>query len=334
MSSPAEDKKDDHLVDDLQCACIDEERCCPCFWKDDGVPPIWPLSWVFDHDNKYLNDNKYMHKFGHCGLKCADKNRKALMGIALLFTFFSIIITGFGCFALSTNPKILRITAWGISYHRNETTETGIVAYIGLRRFVIRSCASATSNDFFDFTDCETEDAVFWDELECESGEFAFGYPCDEVNVCKDQAVGNQFGAFTTAATLILALNGCLTRIRRAADSNLQKLLGTLPDAFGVISLGAAMLAFGVGCYSDQSRFGEDGVELFYLPGPGYVAYSICWVVAVTRTVIHSLIPVPGKGLKTGLKKDIGCCFTCCICCVEADRRAVVAADEDATFEE
>ncbi len=35
--------------------------CCPSFWNDPGVPPIWPLSWVFNKRNKYLNDNKWYH---------------------------------------------------------------------------------------------------------------------------------------------------------------------------------------------------------------------------------------------------------------------------------
>ena len=34
-----------------------EERCCPGFWKDNGVPPVPVLRWVFDPKNKYLNNN-------------------------------------------------------------------------------------------------------------------------------------------------------------------------------------------------------------------------------------------------------------------------------------
>jgi hypothetical protein len=31
---------------------------------DRGVPPIWPLSWVFDPKNKLLNDNHGARIFG------------------------------------------------------------------------------------------------------------------------------------------------------------------------------------------------------------------------------------------------------------------------------
>ncbi len=37
---------------------------------------------------------------------------------------------------------------------------------------------------------------------------------------------GQQFGAFMTCATLIFALIGCLTRIRKTADTNFQKVHG------------------------------------------------------------------------------------------------------------
>lgn len=52
-----------------RCGCPDEELCCPSFWQDKGVPPIWPLSWVFDPKNKYLNDNKHARMFGNLGFK-------------------------------------------------------------------------------------------------------------------------------------------------------------------------------------------------------------------------------------------------------------------------
>lgn len=49
-----------------------------------------------------------------------------------------------------------------------------------------------------------------------------YGWDWDSVSQCKEQSVTNQMGAFTTAATLLFAMNGCLTRIRTVADSNFQ----------------------------------------------------------------------------------------------------------------
>lgn len=303
------ESKPDTTEEELQCACCDEEKCCPGFWNDPGVPPIFPFSWVFDPKNKYLNDNECAEKFGHCGLRCADKNRKVLMGIALGATVMSIIITGFGCFALASDPEILRLTAWGISYHRDEVLGNGTVVYLGLRVFVARFCNNAPNDNFLDWSDCDDNQVEqFWYEYEC-GGDFDFGYPCDEVELCQEQAIANQFGAFTTFATLILALNGCLTRIRKIADTNLQKFLGVIPDLFGVCSLGFALANFGFGCYSNQSKIGDKGQDLIYIPGPGYVAYTICWTVALTRTIMHSLVPVPNKGKESKMAEKVFCFF-------------------------
>jgi hypothetical protein len=90
----------------------DEEACCPIFWQDEGVPPIWPLSWVFKRDNKYLNDNGAAWAWGHCGLRGADRERKVLMGTALGFTVVSMCLTTFGCLGLSPDPKFAKIDAW------------------------------------------------------------------------------------------------------------------------------------------------------------------------------------------------------------------------------
>ena len=69
--------------------------------SDTGVPAIPPFSWVFDPNNKYLNDNKLMDRFGKLGFKCADYYRKRYMRFALFITVVAMGVTSFGCFALS-----------------------------------------------------------------------------------------------------------------------------------------------------------------------------------------------------------------------------------------
>ena len=58
-----------------RCGCPDEEQCCPSFWSDNGVPPIWPLSWVFNPRNQYLNDNRIARIFGNFGFPYFDRER-------------------------------------------------------------------------------------------------------------------------------------------------------------------------------------------------------------------------------------------------------------------
>lgn len=64
-----------------------EERCCPGFWNDDGVPRGVPvLEWVFDPNNKLLNENECARRFGDIGHPYADKKRKTLFGFGIAVT--------------------------------------------------------------------------------------------------------------------------------------------------------------------------------------------------------------------------------------------------------
>lgn len=133
---------------------------------------------------------------------------------------------------------------------------------------------------------------------------------------------------------MILALNGCLTRIKKVADTNLQKVLGFLPDTFGIISLGSALLNFGLGyvfgkisaasphrvriarCYGGMPSvvYNQD---VTYWAGPGYIAYCCCLVAAFIRCLMHYMTPVPKRdkagGKIIGYGGDQCCCaYKCC----------------------
>ena len=77
---------------------------------------IYLTAPLFSDRNKYLNDNKCARIFGNIGFGWFDKERKAFMGTALALTVVAIVITGFGCFALSDDDSIIFYTTWGISY--------------------------------------------------------------------------------------------------------------------------------------------------------------------------------------------------------------------------
>mmetsp|Transcript_64800 Transcript_64800/g.146178 ORF Transcript_64800/g.146178 Transcript_64800/m.146178 type:complete len:215 (-) Transcript_64800:268-912(-) len=106
----------------------------------------------------------------------------------------------------------------------------------------------------------------------------------------------SQFGAFMTAATLVFAMLGCLTRIRKVADTNWQKVLGCIPDTLGVITQAQALWLFADGCYSTFPDENEEGHKITYLGGPGYWAYVFCWLAAIVRVTMHYMTPVPGGG--------------------------------------
>jgi len=279
-----------------------EEKCCPCFWKDDGVPKVPVFSWVFDPKNKYLNDNKYMDWFGGLGLKYCDARRKDFMGVALAVTVVAIVVAVYGSLSLSNNNDTVYYTAWGTAWFKNHTNAAGEDGpharkiALGLVKFTEFYCPDAyraNSNKW----DCKSESATKWEDVD-EKVALASGFPWAKVEECKAQAEGNQFGATSTTVTLIFALNGCLARIRRNADTNFQKLLGCLPDTFGCLSLFQALANFYIGCYVGMPRK-VNGLKAHYYVGPAYAAYSCVLIAAVLRCLLHWMTPVPGKGVET-----------------------------------
>ncbi len=301
-----------------RCGCPDEERCCPFFWNDPGIPDLPVLRWVFDPNNPYLNDNRYCRMFGNFGYKFCDRERKAFMGTALAVTVVAIVITGIGAFSVSTDPVILQFTSWAATAIRNDG-KNGQVMFIGLRQVVIRNCSDSSGNVLLDWDDCE-ETIIPLVDVGCSSGEEDFfGYDCDVMAKCAENAAGNFMGALITFATLLLAMNGCLTRIKKVADTNLQKILGALPDTSGVISLAITLWVFKSQCYDPlPSNINREGGENDGESGgnggngndsssstasdvdnylwTGWLCYVYCWFAAIIRCTMHYLTPVPGGG--------------------------------------
>ena len=98
------------------------ERCCPGFWLDENSieapkpPPIPVLSWVFDPENRLLNDNRVMRIFGNTGTRWADAHRKELMGLALAMTVLSIPVAVMGCFGAGSNDARVVTSLSGVSF--------------------------------------------------------------------------------------------------------------------------------------------------------------------------------------------------------------------------
>jgi len=283
----------------------DEEACCPCFWQDEGVPPLPLFRWVFSRANPHLNDNPFAEAFGHCGMREADRERKVLMGIALAFTLASIVLTTFGCLSLSTDPKLVRTVPWAIGHVVDRERGEGTVVFMGLARLVVKRCVEVEEGeDWHTWGACELE-PHWWSEVPARctgnssnSSRPDFYYPCEVLLGCAAQTRGNRFGAFVTCATLIFAMIGCLTRIRRRADSNFQKIVGTFPDLLGIITLSASLVAFSAQCTSKMPA-GESDPSMGFgqEAGAGYNAYCFCLFAAVVRVSIHIVMPVPGAGV-------------------------------------
>jgi hypothetical protein len=231
---------------------------------------------VFDPRNKWLNDNSCARTFGNFGFHFFDRERKAFMGTALAVTVVAIVITGFGCFALSSDENTLRVTAWGIASHRYETSDgsgtLGQVAYVGLRKFVVHTCADASPSSVYAWKNCEVK-STFWSDAGCVGNATDYyGLPCSEVDACAEASINSQFGAFLTCVTLIFAMNGCLTRIRKRADTNFQKFLGCVPDLIGCVTQLQALALFAASGHQNMPDRDVDGNKLSYTIGAGFWA--------------------------------------------------------------
>jgi len=231
--------------------------------------------------------------------------------LGLTVTVASLLITGFGFFSVTTNVDLLRWTCWTRASVRYDA-DGGYVFFMGLRAVVTKVCHKTSSTWSYKWDDC-TSDVKLWSDFSAgcsdvnsstvaEYGEFetdvakinpgAF-FGCDYVNTCRDTAQSNQFGAFMTFVTLIFAIIGCMTRIKRVADSNIQKVIGCIPDTLGVFTLLSALVSFRSGCFPDTKDVAADGEQIVeWLPGLGYGAYWFCWVAQLIRVMIHFGTPV------------------------------------------
>lgn len=302
-----------------------EERCCPCFWLDENSieepnpPPVPVLGWVFDPQNRLLNDNRRMRIFGAVGTRWADAHRKQLMGLALMLTVVSIPVAVLGCFGAGSNDEtVVSHANWAYAWVMyNRTTSgvgcTGVSAEIGLRSIVFETClwddceegADAWKQDM---SHCAVE-RQNWDRAArlCDGDDGAVGiFDCAAINGCHRSASGGgewsqwvgsqQQNAYVTCFTLVFALMGCLTRIRWRQDSNFQKLIGCLPDTLTAVTGVAGLNGFVTDCYGrfDGSTYG--GRDVNFSLGVGYKAFWCCWAAQVGRALIHWIVPVPGGG--------------------------------------
>ena len=127
------------------------------FSDDDPGIPIFcrfsPLCFL-NHDF-FLNHWKIVKQFGSIGFPYFDRKRKLYLGIASILTLFAVLLTIYGCCALSTSPNIVSKTYWAGGTVHNSTSNTDFAIFIGLRSVVYVDCgfhplydiATSNSND-------------------------------------------------------------------------------------------------------------------------------------------------------------------------------------------
>ena len=290
-----------------------EEACCPAFWYDEPPPPVPILNWVFDPQNRLLNDNARCAVLGNIGVPYFDRHRKELMGVALGIIVVSMASTIFGTFgALSTDADALRLTAWA-SMAGEDADADGARwrLYVGLHVYVLERCARGGAA-------C-ARSAHRWSAFEASSCDEAHGagnatryVPCRALGRCALAAIGErggswtpsgvfhyatsqQFGAFLGCSTLVFAMIGALTRIRWRQDTNFQKVLGVLPDSICLFTNLNGLAKWERACFG--ALVAEPNSERVTRElGLGFCAFVVMWVGMFGRIAVHWLTPVPGGG--------------------------------------
>jgi hypothetical protein len=96
---------------------------------------------------------------------------------------------------------------------------------------------------------------------------------------------------------MVLAWLGAQTRMRTAADTPVQKLLGVISETHGTISLAIALILFEKNCFSNlRNALNVPGLNMKYYTGPGVYCYAICCASGLIRGLMHYLTPLPGTG--------------------------------------
>jgi len=143
----------------------------PCFSDDDdGIPPgCRNRKCPLDHRNKWFNDNSYARKLGEIGFSYFDVYRINFFGFASYFTLATIVITVWGCFALSTDSDIVQRTYWAGGTGKNLTTNLDYTMYIGLRSIVyVPNCGMVHA--YQEMNDACIKQTIFWNSDECNTG--------------------------------------------------------------------------------------------------------------------------------------------------------------------
>ncbi|GMI30264.1 hypothetical protein TeGR_g11749 [Tetraparma gracilis] len=308
------------------CVCHDESNDgIPSFCK--GAASVWcPLH----PSNPLLATNKYVLMFGNLGLPHFDRHRRHYQGLALGWTILAFFFTVFGALGNVNDKSLMRISfwAWGRTYSdlfRKDEEGNFAEVWIGLRGFSARNCLFIEETDEHPdpaFTDdlggirfnC-THDVYAWEDPESlftppqsEAQEAQEEYQDAAFGRCRQTCLGAWGGLTLSCITMCFAMIGSTNRMRFAADSPQQKILGCFPETLGAVTLFLSLIDMDARCltplvrkYSgDYQDFGT-GMEydkMNWLRGGGFWAYwAFCFSGCCIRALIHWLTPLPGMGV-------------------------------------
>lgn len=251
-----------------------------------------------DHRNKLTNDNDYVRLIGPVGLQYFDAKRKIYFGLASLFTLFAMVITIWGCSALSTDRSVVQRTYWyggtGVNSTMPDGTDQEFSFYVGLRSLEYVNCGFVPGYEGYPAS-CDRQSYKFFSES-CEDGPVAAA-----CSACANVAFEMWLTAFMACVSLLLSLLGAQTRMHTYADVPAQKMLGMFAETWNIVTLTYALLTFHGQCRQQLGQaFNASGLSTSMWSGPGLYCYAVCAASAMVRASVHWLTPLPGQGQPRG----------------------------------
>ena len=282
---------------------------------DDGTPPIICGSkhCPLHHDN-WLNDLYIFKLAGKIGFSYCDKHRKLLGAIATFVTLFAILLTVWGCVGFSVNSSIIQRTYWagGIVTNSSAISNKDYTIYIGLRAAAYVPCTFEPGYDYYG-SSCHVNSVEYGDP-QCDKGVVAGA--CHD---CSSAAVALYFTAISSCLGLVIALFGTQARMRVAADTPVQKIVGIVTETLGVIALVFTLTVFDANClYPLRRSYAWEGLSATFwsgklmityvslnmltniypiFAGPGIWCYAFCATSGGVRAIVHWITPVPTQSL-------------------------------------
>lgn len=268
------------------------QLCC-CAEDDDNVPPCCKarVEWfcIFSHSHPCLNGERFRNCLGHVGFQYFERWRKLYLGLASWFSIFALVLTIYGCCALSSNNSVIRRTYWAGVNGANFNNDTSYSMYVGLTTFLYSNCSFVPGYYIYP-SSCE-QYSITYSTTECTSGGFA-----GACSSCSSVATSLWVAAVTNCIGLVLGTNGAQIRMKRIADVPVQKLLGMFADLIGAITLAISLFQFKYTChtalYSALVDAENDAIASIWT-GPGFICYAICAASALVRAIVHWLTPIP-----------------------------------------
>ena len=282
---------------------------------DDGTPPLICGSKLcpLNHDN-WINDLYISKLIGRIGFSYCDKNRKLFGAISSVFTLFAMLLTIWGCIGFSVNSSIIQRTYWagGTVTNSSAPVNKDFTIYIGLRATAYVPCTFEPGFDYYG-SSCHVN-SVEWTDSQCEQGVVAGA--CHD---CSKAAVALWFTAISSCLGLVLALMGAQTRMRVAADTPVQKMVGIVSDTCGTIALVFTLTVFDANClYPLRRHYAAEGISatfwsgkpvhsymlfaisymLLIFAGPGIWCYAFCATSGGVRAIVHWITPVPAQPME------------------------------------